>query len=219
MIAATIIAVGLCALTAMAATRYSPLFWPMKAAVILIWLWVLWFFRDPQRQTPTEGGLFISPADGRVADITPLGADGPLGREAVQIGIFMNVFSVHVNRTPCAGRVESVEHLDGAFMDIRKAEAILKNESTTIRMMHHYDGCDYPIIVRQVAGLVARRIVTDLSPGQSLERGERIGMIKFGSRLEIVVPVELVGEVCVQVGQRAWAGRTILISTNNSEKA
>jgi len=177
---------------------------------ILIWLWVLWFFRDPERDIPAEPGLFVSPADGLVADITPLGPAGPLGRPGVQIGIFMNVFNVHVNRMPCEANVRRVTHLPGAFMDVRNPVAAERNESASIELTYSHEGVEYPVIVRQVAGLVARRIITDCQEGQRFARGERLGMIKFGSRLELLLPTELAGEICVATGQRVQAGLSVL---------
>ena len=175
------------------------------------WAWVLWFFRDPDRKTPQGPGLFVSPADGRVSDITPSGPEGPLGREGLRIGVFMSVFDVHVNRAPCDGRVETIERRPGAFLDVRKADAFERNESTTIRMTCTHAGKGWHVVVRQVAGLIARRIVTDLAEGQDLTRGQRIGMVKFGSRLELWLPLELVGQVRVRVGAQARAGETVLV--------
>jgi len=188
--------------------------WAITLGVIplAVWVWVLWFFRDPRRQGPDDPAMLVSPADGRVSDITPVGPDSPLGRDGLRVGVFMSVFSVHVNRSPAEAVVESVEHRDGAFLDARNPAASERNESATIRMTHVYGGVEYPIVVRQVAGLVARRIVTDLTQGRKLARGERIGMVKFGSRLELLVPRALVGEVCVQVGDRVLAGQTALIA-------
>lgn len=177
---------------------------------IIFFGWVLWFFRDPNRATPTEAGLFISPADGTVADITPLGPDSKLGRDGVQIGIFMSVFSVHVNRMPCDSTVKKVTHQPGTFMDVRDPASYEKNESATVEIAYEHEGEVYPILVRQVAGLVARRIVTPVEPGEKIKRGQRFGMIKFGSRLEVYLPKELAGEICVELGQKAKAGLTIL---------
>lgn len=202
---ATVLAAGACAVLVW-------LFWPGAFAVVPLWALVLWFFRDPARGIPAGEGLFVSPADGRVADITTVGPDSALGCDGVQVGIFMNIFDVHVNRSPADGRVERIEHRCGRFLDARNQQASTQNESTTIRLNHTHDGKDYPIVVRQIAGLVARRIVTDIKEGQRLSRGERIGMIKFGSRLELLVPRELVGELCVSQGQRVRAGESVLIT-------
>lgn len=202
------LAAGLGALAAMVSPWFACGAW----LPVVVWGWVLWFFRDPERPSPQDADLFISPADGVVADITPIGPDSELGREGTKIGVFMNVFSVHVNRAPCDGVVTGIEHKEGKFLDVRDPIAYEQNESTTIRLAHTRDGQEYPVVFRQIAGLVARRIVTDLAEGQQLVQGERIGMIKFGSRLELFVPKELVGQVRVELGQQARAGLTVLVS-------
>jgi len=184
---------------------------------LIVWGWVLWFFRDPTRTTPTGDGLFISPADGIVADITPLGPESKLAKNGVQIGIFMNVFNVHVNRIPCDGQIEEITYQKGAFLDVRDPNASERNESATIRMTHTHKGQKYTVIVRQIAGLVARRIVTALEKGQTVTRGQRMGMIKFGSRLELLLPQELAGEICVSISAPVLAGETILAKCKTEE--
>jgi len=188
------------------------------ALVACVWGWVIWFFRDPDRRPPEGEHLLVSPADGRVTDVTRLGADSILGCDGVQIGVFMNVFDVHVNRSPCSGTVEAVEHKPGSFLDARDPAASQRNEAATITIRHRRGERDFPVIVRQIAGLVARRIVTDLAVGQEISRAQRIGMIKFGSRLEVLMPDELAVEVTVTVGQKVRAGRTILARTAPPEK-
>ena len=183
---------------------------------LALWACVLWFFRDPERHPPQGAGLLVSPADGRVSDITPVGQQSALGREGVRIGIFMSVFDVHVNRAPCDGRIEKIERRKGAFLDARATDAPERNESATIHMTCRYEGRELPLVVRQVAGLIARRIVTDLTEGQDVRCGQRIGMIKFGSRLELWAPRELAGEVRVTVGRKVRAGETVLIAAKES---
>lgn len=217
-IGATVIVAGLCALLAFLAKSVSFIFAPFIAIPVVIWLWVLWFFRDPDRPTPQGEGLFVSPADGHVADITNIGPDSILGCDGVKVGIFMNIFDVHVNRAPAAVRVERTEHMDGAFLDVRDPQASERNESTTIYFTHNHGGTDYPLVVRQIAGLIARRIVTDLQDGQQLQAGQRLGMIKFGSRLELFVPRELAGRVPVEIGQKVLAGLTVLVSAEEEDK-
>ena len=209
---ATAATILLCAGIAAVACWVSP--WAAVAEVLpaAVYAWVLAFFRDPERTPPAGEHLLVSPADGRVADITQVGPDSLLGLNGVKVGVFMNVFNVHVNRIPATGSIERVEHRPGAFLDVRDPMASERNESTTITMTHERDGAEYPIVFRQIAGLVARRIVTDLTKGQSVSRGERMGMIKFGSRLELFVPAELVGEVRVSIGEFVRAGETVLIA-------
>ena len=184
---------------------------PLWLAPAAVWAWVLWFFRDPERTAPVGEGLFLSPADGNVADITPVGPDSELGRDGVKIGVFMNVFSVHVNRSPFAGRVTDVTRRKGAFLDARDPTATERNESATVTMTCALGGKEFPIVFRQIAGLVARRIVTELKPGDVLERGQRFGMIKFGSRMELFVPREMAADVPVTIGQKVHAGLTVLV--------
>lgn len=201
---------GLCAVLAYLAATVSALIWPAVAVPAAVCFCVLWFFRDPDRAVPEGEHLFVSPADGVVTDITNVGADSPLGRDGVKIGIFMNLFNVHVNRSPTAGRVERLQHSPGVFLDVRDPLAAEKNESTTIHLRHSRGGREFLVVVRQVAGLIARCIVTDLREGESIGRGRRIGMIKFGSRLELLVPDELIEEVRVSVGDKTVAGMTVL---------
>ncbi len=209
-ILATLLCWGASALIAFAAMKVNIFFLAAVDLPLLVWIWVLYFFRDPERVAPTEPGLFISPADGRVADITPLGPQSALKRDGLQIGVFMNVFNVHVNRMPCEALVKKVTHLPGAFMDVRNPVAAEKNESVTIELAVTHNGVEYPVIVRQIAGLVARRIVTCCQPGETYTPGQRFGMIKFGSRLELLLPLELAGEVRVEIGQKVLAGETVL---------
>ena len=201
-----------CALLVVLSIGISRLFLVATALPVAFWLWVLWFFRDPDRPTPQGDGLFLSPADGHVADITQVGPDSPLGCEGVKIGVFMNILDVHVNRSPTSALVRRVVHRDGAFLNARDPCASERNESATIHMTHTRDGRDYPLVVRQVAGIIARRIITDLTGGQRLAAGERLGMIKFGSRVELLVPTPLAGRVCVQLGQKVRAGLTVLVA-------
>ena len=211
MIAAT----GLCgALALTAGAMVTPL---LAAAPAAVWLAVMAFFRDPPRR-PAEADAFLSPADGKVTDITPVGTDGLLGADGVRIGVLMSVLDVHVNRCPFAAEVVDVTHHGGGHADARKPEAAERNESATILLTCRRGRDAYRVVVRQVAGLIARRIVTDLRPKQRLTAGERIGMVKFGSRVELMVPAGAVGEVAVTVGQTVRAGRTVLIRPPGQEK-
>jgi len=211
-VVATVAAAAVCAALAWAAARVSPALWAALVVPVALWVWVVMFFRDPPRDVPAGEGLFVSPADGRVTDVTQLGADSRLGRAGVRVGIFMSIFDVHVNRSPCDARVESIEHQSGAFLDARNPAASERNESTTIRLRYRHGGAEHPVVVRQIVGVIARRIVTDIAEGQAVRRGQRIGMIKFGSRLELLVPDELVAQVRVTVGRRVLAGATVLIA-------
>jgi phosphatidylserine decarboxylase len=188
------------------------LFLPAVVLPLIVWFGAMWFFRDPDRRAPNEPGVLLSPADGRVRDVTPVRADSELGRCGVKIGIFMSLFDVHVNRSPAGARVESVVYRPGVFLDARHLAASERNESATIRLICRQGQASYPLIVRQVAGWIARRIVTDVAIGQELTAGQRIGMIKFGSRVELIVPVELAGEIRIVRGQKVRAGETVLVA-------
>jgi phosphatidylserine decarboxylase len=203
---------GLLAASLLAAWRWGWWWAALVAVPLPLWAWALWFFRDPTRTPPEGEGLFVSPADGHIADITPIGADGPLGAEGVRIGIFMSVMDVHVNRCPQAAVVVKVERRKGVFLDARDPEASERNESATITLKTPLGGRERVWMVRQVAGLIARRIVTDASAGRAFERGERMGMIKFGSRLELMVGRDLADDIRVRVGQKVRAGETVLIA-------
>lgn len=185
-------------------------FWPAAIVTALLWLAGLAFFRVPSRRIPTDPDVLIAPADGTVTDITPLAHVAEIGGPATRIGIFLSVFDVHVNRSPCASRVVSARHQPGLFLDARDARAGEQNESTTI-VLNPDAPLPGPIVVRQIAGLIARRIVCRLSPGQRLARGELFGLIKFGSRTELIVPADERLAPAVAVGQRVAGGATILM--------
>ena len=179
---------------------------PIFAAVLVF---IVAFFRDPERRAPDEPGLVVAPADGTVVEVTETVEPRFLERPACKIGIFMSLASVHVNRSPCAGRVEAVEHRPGRFLDARVPESSAENESNTLAI-GDAEGRGTRIVVRQVAGLLARRIVCAVAVGDRLERGQRIGMIKFGSRAEVYVPSDSGFEVLVEPGRRVRAGETVL---------
>jgi len=179
---------------------------PVFAAVLVF---VVAFFRDPARQVPAEAGALVAPADGTVTEIAEAVEPQFLRAPAHKIGIFMSLASVHVNRSPCAGLVEAVEHRPGRFLDARDAAASAENESTAV-VIGDAEGRGIRVLVRQVAGVLARRIVCAAAVGDRLERGQRFGMIKFGSRVEVYVPVEAGFDVAVKFGDRAKGGETVL---------
>lgn len=184
-------------------------FWYAVPAFVLGLAFVLYFFRDPTRRIPAEPGLVVAPADGRVTEIIETEEADFLGRKAKKIGIFMSPLDVHLNRAPCDGRVEAVRHRPGRFLNAESARASAENESNAIALAD-VDGGRTRVLVRQVAGVVARRIVCDAAVGAHLVRGQRMGMIKFGSRTEVYVPLDSSFEVTVEIGQRVKAGETIL---------
>jgi phosphatidylserine decarboxylase len=154
-----------------------------------------------------------------VTDVTHLGPECILGCDAVQVGVFMSIFDVHVNRSPADGEILDVTHRDGSLLDVRRPEAWGTNEAATILMQIDLGPRPRKIAFRQIAGLVARRIVTDLEPGRIVSRGQRIGMIRFGSRGELIVPADLVEQVEVRIGQKVQAGKTVLLRCRREENA
>ena len=173
---------------------------------------VAWFFRDPERTIPQGPGILVSPADGVVADIETVKEPDFLGGEALRVGIFLSPLNVHVNRSPAKGVVRHRAYRAGKFLVAYDRRAVEENEACALGIE-----CEAPagkppvrVLVRQVVGAAARRIVCPAEPGRALERGERFGMIKFGSRTELWVPVSA-GFACrVKVGDKVQGGSTIL---------
>ena len=162
----------------------------------------LWFFRDPERAIPAGAGLVVSPADGKVTSIETIATlDGPRTR----ISIFLNVFNVHVNRAPVSGVVREVRYQKGAFVNAMDAASADRNEQN-ICVMQAEDG--YEVVFKQIAGLLARRIVFRHHHGDRLVRGQRVGLIKFGSRTDLLLPADT--EVRVQLGAIIKGGSTVL---------
>ncbi len=182
--------------------------WPAAAALpVLLWVGLLMFFRDPERTADCGEHDLLSPADGTVHDVGEVDAPEFIDGRAIRIGVFMSVFDVHVNRSPAAGAVRHVSHHPGSFIDVRTREAHAANE-------HNFLGMELAdgrrILVNQIAGLVARRIVCAVTVGDQLGRGDRFGMIKFGSRVELYLPAGDQYKVVVAVGDRVRAGRSVL---------
>lgn len=199
--------------------------WPLAAIIAgLIWLGGFWswlaigpgvllflivyFFRDPPRRIPAAPGAIVAPADGRVVDVTPLDHYDFIGGPAVRIGIFLSIFNVHINRAPRAGRVLAMHYKPGEFLNALNPESAIRNEFMWIG----FEDAERPGLrwaVRQISGLIARRIVCVLKPGQAVSRGADFGMIKLGSRTELILPAG-VAQVEVEVGQAVLAGATVL---------
>ncbi|HMK60258.1 MAG TPA: phosphatidylserine decarboxylase family protein [Dissulfurispiraceae bacterium] len=188
----------------------------VTAAVLLAWpawiallplaltLFMAYFFRDPDRSTPGGEDLFVSPADGKVIVLQTISESQFIKSEMLQISIFMSPLDVHVNRAPCDGVVNEVVHSSGKFLSAFKPEASLQNENIAMTMDTKYG----TILVKQIAGFVARRAVCRVSPGDSLKKGERYGVIKFSSRVDIFLPLSTVP--MVKLGDIVTAGETIL---------
>ncbi|HEY6350477.1 MAG TPA: phosphatidylserine decarboxylase family protein [Candidatus Angelobacter sp.] len=181
------------------------LFWlatPIFAAIALVFAaFFLWFFRDPERSIPSAPGLIVSPADGKVTDIS---ATQFQGQPCTRISIFLNVFNVHVNRSPISGVIREVAYKPGEFGNAMGAVSAEANEQNIVTL----EGEGMIVVFKQIAGLLARRIVFTRKAGDSLLRGERVGMIKFGSRTDIIFPAG--AEVRIHVGDHVKGGASIL---------
>ena len=196
-------------LAATLAAAFMP--WPYGLIAIVpavLLLFVISFFRDPSRQTPQQPGQLISPADGKISEIAELEHDDFIGGPAVRIGIFLSIFNVHINRIPSRSRVIELRYKPGPFLNALNPESAIQNEALWIGLEEE-DAPHRKIIVRQIAGLYARRIVCALRIGEVVERGQQLGMIKLGSRTELIVPAADDLRIDVQVGQRVQAGSTV----------
>ncbi len=170
---------------------------------------VLYFFRDPERPVPVDPQALVSPADGTITDIGEVAEPEFPGGRAFRIGMFLSIFNVHVNRVPCGGRVKQVRYYPGEFLDARHGECGVRNEQLWIDLEDGRTG--QPLRVKQIAGAVARRIVCWLKPGDEVQAGERLGMIKFGSRTEVYLPAGTPVEVLVKVGDAVQGGSSTLL--------
>ena len=176
----------------------SPL-WGLPA--VLLAMFFLWFFRDPERVISTEPGLLVSPADGKVTDVSPVTVDGVA---RVRISIFLNVFDVHVNRSPISGVIREVKYHKGMFFNAMNAASAEQNEQNVVTV----EGEGQTVVFKQIAGLLARRIVFTKKVGDRVARGERVGLIKFGSRTDVVL--DRSADIQVKVGDRVKGGSSVL---------
>lgn len=187
----------------------SIVFIPWLVPIPLFFLSFLFnFFRDPNRETPQGASLIIAPADGVVSHIVSLFEEHYLKCDTTKISIFMSVLNVHVNRVPVHGRVEFIKHTKGKFLDARDDECFSSNENNVMGLS--LIGSQVKIAVKQIAGKIAKRIVCACKVGDVFEQGQRFGMIKFGSRVEVFVPNTVAFEVMVKVGDKVTAGKTVL---------
>ncbi len=185
-------------------------FWPLALLVVPVLAWLFAFFRDPERSIPVEQHTMVSPADGTVSDVSEIEHDELLGGPAVRIGIFLSVFNVHVNRSPCDGRVLSVTYKKGKFINaMRHNLASDENESNTI-VLSEPQGQRPIVVIRQIVGMIARRIIFTAEKGDLLRRGDRVGMIKFGSRTELTIPKWLEPRLQVQVGDKVRGAADVI---------
>jgi phosphatidylserine decarboxylase len=181
--------------------------WWLAMPVVLVVLpiilaaFFLWFFRDPNRVIPQAPGQIVSPGDGLVTEAEWIETTSG---SRLRLSIFLNVFDVHVNRSPVSGTVKVVEFRPGEFLNAMKPESVLHNEQTLVVI----DAGDYDVSFKQIAGLLARRIVCNVKVGDRVERGQRVGLIKFGSRVDVLLPAE--AELRVKTGMRVRGGSTVL---------
>ncbi len=170
---------------------------------------IVWFFRDPHRQIPTVAGTIVSPADGKVVTIERIGHDEFIGGPAVLVGIFLSIFNVHINRSPFRARLIGLTYRPGKFLNALKPESVQENERLELRLQS-LDHPQYRFRARQISGAIARRIVCWIKPGDDLEVGEAFGMIKLGSRTELILPDVPELELQVQVGEHVKAGTSVI---------
>jgi phosphatidylserine decarboxylase len=168
---------------------------------MLLALFFLWFFRDPERAVPAEPGAIVSPADGKVTSISTLELDG---WPRTRVSIFLNVCDVHVNRSPIAGVIRGVEYRKGQFRNAMGEVSSELNEQNVVTV----EGEDQAVIFKQIAGILARRIVFSKRVGDIVRRGERVGLIKFGSRVDVIF--DSAAELNVRLGERVQGGSTVL---------
>lgn len=168
---------------------------------LLLAAFFLWFFRDPNRRIPAGAGVIVSPADGKVEEADWIETTAG---SRVRVAIFLNVFDVHVNRVPAEGVITLVEHREGQFLNALRPESALHNEQTMVTI----DAGSYSVSFKQIAGVLARRIVCRLQTGERVERGQRMGMIKFGSRVDVLLPASV--ELHVKAGDRVKGGSSVL---------
>ncbi len=177
---------------------------------ILLILYTLAFFRDPDRQTPPEESAVVAAADGVVADIMEIEEPDVLKSRTRRVGIFLSVFDVHTNRAPVTGRVTYRQHREGLCLDARRTDCSEKNESMTWA----FQNVRVTVVVRQLTGAIARRIVGWSEVGDELKKGERFGMIRFGSRTEVYLPLS--AAIMVKVGDRVAGGSTVIARLSDS---
>jgi phosphatidylserine decarboxylase len=191
--------------TAMATLTFALLdCWFMATVLLVALFFVLNFFRDPERVVPQEPGVAVSPADGKVIKVETM-RDPMTGEDRTAVCVFMNVFNVHVNRMPVAGRIARISYFGGKFLNASFDKASTDNERNSL-LIEDGDGRSWTMV--QIAGLIARRIICWGEEGDSLGRGQRFGLIKFGSRVDLYLPAEY--EPTVRIGDKVFAGQSVL---------
>jgi phosphatidylserine decarboxylase len=187
-----------------AAVRMGGAWWIVALVLVVIAGWVAYFFRDPERTGDRGTHLVVAPADGKVVLITDLDEPTFIGGPARRVSIFMNVFSVHVNRYPVSGVVRQVKYTPGKFLNAVTEASSAENEQTSVGI----DTGAHRVLVRQIAGLIARRIITYSREGEEVAQGERMGLIRFGSRVDVFVPPG--ATLRTKLGDTTSAGTTVI---------
>lgn len=200
------IAWALVTAAALFAMRWGSGWWALPAVLAVVAVWVVAFFRDPLRPGPRGERYVVAAAEGRVVHVVEVDEPMYVKERSLRISIFLSVFDVHVNRSPVDGRVELLHYNKGKFLHAAGEKASLNNEQSSIGIR----GPRGPVLVRQIAGLVARRIVTDPQPGDQVRQGERLGLIRFGSRTDVFLPLSARASVQVKPGDRVRVGATVL---------
>jgi len=194
--------------------------WIIVAVEIVLFavlIWALMFFRDPHRVCPTDEDVLFAPADGKITDIEQIEKDEFIGQPALRIGIFLSIFNVHINRAPCSVKVETITYKKGQYRNAMNPESGRVNESNTLGLVRMNPPKD-TLIVRQISGAIARRIVCDTAEGGELTGGQTFGMLKFGSRTELYVPVREEMTCLVQIGDTVKAGLTPMVKYEEKSK-
>jgi phosphatidylserine decarboxylase len=183
--------------------------WLPLVLVLPVWFEIIYFFRDPVRRIPDDPDLLLSPADGTITNVEEVDeADFSCGR-AWRISIFLSIFNVHVNRIPRTGHVMDVRYFPGSYLDARNPRSAVQNEQLWIDLEDA--GTRRPLRIKQISGAIARRIVCWLKPGDQVRAGDKLGMIKLGSRTDVLVPADVELEVLVKVGDKVQGGETALV--------
>jgi len=183
--------------------------WAVELVLLALLIWALCFFRDPARACPPDDKLLLAPADGKVTDIEVVDSD-IIGGRTLKIGIFLSIFNVHINRAPCDVRVEKITYKKGRYLNALNPESGRLNESNDLEMVRTSEPTDR-LLVRQISGAIARRIVCDTKERAELTAGEKFGMIKFGSRTELYLPAKEQAKCLVKIGDKIKAGVTPLV--------
>lgn len=191
------------------ALTLHPAFWAVPLLLTPFWLFTFAFFRDPHRVIPDDPNALVSPADGVITHLEEVDEPGFTSGKAFRVSIFLSVFNVHVNRMSRAGIVRRVAYYPGEFLDARAGDCPVRNEQLWLDLEDARLHC--PIRIKQIAGAIARRIVCWVAVGESIAAGERFGMIKFGSRTEVLIPADRVASIPVQIGQAVRGGSDVLL--------